>query len=306
VSRANPRSPQEHARARRLATPSPVGGAVPASPAHRAATSSAPRLFEDGIAYAQPTFAVAVSHAPWRADRVANMARVRPVLQRPGTPYYEETGKAPLHVWSRRMWGWGVAQPVTHTLYIQDDLDLCPDFWRVVEAMVRAVPNHILALISNHPMSDRALADGHAWFRMCEVLGSAYVAPTVLMACFLDWLDRLPAGVAASNCEDFLITRWQHETGRRAWCPIPSPVQTKDHEIRSTNAVVGYAHQRSYLDWRDRRVVGAPLTDVAYWRRRRDPPDFGPTVTNDSRLGPGPFKTADVVAAHHRLVGDAA
>lgn len=229
------------------------------------------------------------------------MAEIRPILTAdPKVPYREITDRAPNHVWSRIMWGWGAAQPVSHTVYLQDDLRLSPDFWRVVEAMVRAVPNRILGLISNHPLSDHALAQGHTWFRMCETLGSGYVVPTPLMGAFLDWRDRLPVAQVASLCEDYVLSRWQYETGRRSWCPVPTVIQTRD-AITTTNPSVNYWFRRSYITWDHPAVAGKPITDVGYWTPRSLPPDFGPTVGNDTRMARGPFANDDILAAHYRI-----
>lgn len=257
-------------------------------------------LFEDSLTFAQPSFALAVSHCPWRADRAATMERVRPTIARPGTPYCEITDRAPNHVWSRKMWGWGASQATTHTVYLQDDLRIHDQFWPVVEAMVRAVPNRVISLISNHPLSDRALAEGHAWFRMSETLGSGYIVPTVLMGAFLEWRDHNPAHVVADTCEDFLLTRWEAATGRRSWCPIPTVIQTID-DIATTNPKISYPFRRSYITWDDPRVAGRPITDVAFWTPQQPPPDFGPSVGNDSRLPRGPFANQDILDAHYRL-----
>jgi len=260
-------------------------------------------LPEDALIGTQPTFALGVSHCPWLPDRAANMKIVRPLLKSRGVPYYEETGRAPNNVWSRRLWGWGVSQPVTHGIYAQDDLRFADVFWGVVEAMVRAVPNRIIALIGNHPMSEQALAQGHVWYRCCETLGSGYIVPTTMMREYLQWYDALPPGFAAGNCEDYLLSRWQYETGRRAWCPIPAVIQTQDEAIKTSNPRVEYPFRRSYLDWTDPRVQDKPITEVGYWRTDRLPPDYGYAVSQDTRYPRGlGFSNEAVLAAHARLI----
>jgi hypothetical protein len=224
----------------------------------------------------------------------------RPKIRRAGMPYKEITDRAPNHVWSRTMWGWGVSQTVTHTVYLQDDLRISSNFWPVVEAMVRAVPNRIISLISNHPLSDRALAAGHTWFRMCETLGTGYIVPTVLMSAYLDWRDRLPGSQLSSLCEDFVLSRWEAETGRRSWCPIPTVIQTMD-TIQTTNPSVSYPFRRSYITWEHPAVADKPLTSIDYWTPKTLPPDYGPTVGNDSRLPRGPFANAEILDAHHHI-----
>ncbi len=282
-------------------------GTVPAAAQAPAASRRAPApktsgiLFEDSLPYGAPSFALAVSHCPWVPERAANMEKLRPKILRADTRYHEVTDKAPNHVWSRIMWGWVAAQPVTHGVCLQDDVRIIGDFWPVIEAMVRAVPNRVISLISNHPFSERALASGHVWFRMCEVLGTGYIIPTVLMGSFLDWRDRHVEEVLRVTCEDFLITSWLAETGRKAWCPIPTIIQTMDNEIQSTNPDVSYPHQRSYLTADDPAVAGKDLSDVNYWKTSTLPPDFGYCVSNDVRFPKGPFVYDEVFAAHRRL-----
>lgn len=198
------------------------------------------------------------------------------------------------------MWRWGVSQPVTHGVYLQDDLRVHPRFWDVVEAMVRAVPNHVISLISNHPLSNTARSAGHAWFRMCETLGSGYIVPTALMGAFLAWADRLSQGEAAALCEDYTLSRWQYETGRRSWCPVPTVIQTID-DVETTNPAISYPFRRSYITWEDPRVQHIDLTTIQYWTPRTHPPDFGPSVGNDRRMARGPFSNEHILAAHNHI-----
>ena len=259
-----------------------------------------PSESEDSFTCDSPTFALGISHCPWLPDRAANMQALRPLLQN-GSPYHEETDRAPNHVWSRRLWGWGAAQPVTHGVYLQDDLRIHDDFWAIVEAMVRAVPNRVIALISNHPMSERALDAGSVWYRMCETLGAGYIVPTFLMREFLVWRDRLSESEAAANCEDFLLSRWLYETERKCWSPIPSIIQTRE-EFLTTNPAIFYPYRRSYIPWVDPRVAGRPIVEVDYWQPRSLPPDFGFCVSQDTRMPASPFSNKDVLAAHQRIV----
>lgn len=258
-------------------------------------------LPEDSLQIPSPSFALVVSHCPWRPDRAEIMRNVRPILNRHGVPYCEITERAPNHVWSRKMWGWGAAQSTTHTVYLQDDLQVHEAFWDVVHAMVKAVPNRIISLISNHPLSHRALDEGHAWFRMSETLGSGYIVPTALMRIFLDHRLHIPERLAASLCEDFILSRWQYETGRRSWCPIPTVIQTIE-SVPSTNPAIYYPYRRSYIPWTDPRVSGRPITDIGYWTPQRPPPDFGATVSNDSRMPRGPFADHEIIGAHQAAV----
>jgi hypothetical protein len=266
-------------------------------------TPSAPRitssdvatgpLFEDNLPHAGPTFALAISHCPWRPERAAVMAENRPLLVRTGIPYREITDRMPNWQWSRLMWGWGAVQPVTHTVYLQDDIRVHPAFWWVVAAMVRAVPNRVISLISNHPLARRAFEAGHHWLKCGETLGTGYVVPTVLMPVFLDHRDRLPQAFLESTPEDFVFTRWLCLTGRRAWHPIPAIIQTIEG-IETTNPAISYPFRKSSVPW-DLLEIPRELASPEYWTPGSEPPDYGPTVANDSRLPAGPFTNAEIM-----------
>ncbi len=262
--------------------------------------------FEHSLTYPEITFSVGVSHCPWIADRAENMERVRPILKRVAgagrrgaVTYYEETEKAPWHVWSRKLWGWGVQQPVTHCIYTQDDQKIADEFWDVIYAMVRAVPNRVIGLLCNHPLSKWALHDGHTWLRMCETLGAGYIIPTAMMAIFLDWYDRLPLAYRQNNCEDLILSRWLCETGRKSWHPIPTVIQAREEMPTSNPILPSYLYRKSYIDWTDPRVADADLTSIDYWTPKTLPPDYGFSVSEDQRYPRGPFTTAAVCRAHH-------
>jgi hypothetical protein len=263
-------------------------------------------MFEDSLEYRRQTFALAVSHTPWRADRVENLERMRPILMKThhlAHRVFDE--KAPNWKWSRDMWGWGVSQSVTHTVYVQDDLELAEDFWPMVKAMVAANPNNVIALLSNHPFAVRAAAAGHNWYKCCEVLGAAYVFPTAMMGAFLEWRDTRTEGIIKSTNEDAMMTNWLWFTERRAWNPIPAPVQSKNDVIDSTNPREGgYLFRASYV-FAGKGFNYRPLDWInqAYWEIRPHVEDYGYSVsrsTPDMRDGwpQGPPVEGSVKRAH--------
>src|SRR5208283_3765260 len=120
-----------------------------------------------------------------------------------------------------------------------------------------------------------------------------YIVPTSDMRAFLARRERLPQALRTET-EDFQLTRYLAESGRRAWHPLPGIIDTR-REISTTNPAISYPCRRSYLPWADERVGRADLTSADYWRTTTTPPDYGPTVLNDLRLPPGPFNAHDVV-----------
>jgi FkbM family methyltransferase len=181
----------------------------------------------------------------------------------------------------------------------QDDVRVYEKFWEVVRAMVRAVPNRVLGLLTNHPLSKRALAGGHKWLRMTETLGTFYIVPSPLLPLYLKWYDAQDPKWIAANCEDFIFSQWITLTGRKTWCPIPSVVQTQDEIPTSHADNPTYPFRKSYLTWEDKRVAGCDLTSVEHWRPETTPPNFGYAVSQDTRYPAGPFKNEEILAAHH-------
>jgi len=286
------------------------GAAHTGLPAELARSRRGPHFEDTCPRVAEPTFALAISHTPWNRDRVANMVRMRAVLNGWAVAYREVTERLPNADWSRLMWGWGAMQAATHVVFLQDDLDVAPAFWPMLSAMVRAVPHRVISLIGNHPHAERALDRGEAWWCMCEVLGSGYVIPSPLLGVFLDWRDRLGERARTAN-EDYLISSFLFATGRKAWCPVPTPIQTRpDHAIASTNPLVAmtYLFRQSYLAWDDPRAAGLPVTDPHYWRPPLQPLDFGFNVTTPepTRFDPHGLPIdgqldEQLVVLHHRI-----
>ena len=261
-------------------------------------------MFEDSLEYRRQSFALAVSHTPWRADRVENLERMRPSLMKThhlAHRVFDE--KAPNWKWSRDMWGWGASQSVTHTVYVQDDLELAEDFWLMVKAMVAANPNNVIALLSNHPFAVRAAVAGHNWYKCCEVLGAGYVFPTALMGAFLEWRDGRSQGEIKSTNEDAMMTNWLWMTGRRAWNPIPAPIQSQNDIIDSTNPREGrYLFRASYVFAKPKDRWDA----YGYWVPRLHVEDYGYSVSDAKPGGgdwpQGPPVSPDVLRAHEVYV----
>src|ERR1017187_10454987 len=68
------------------------------------------------------------------------------------------------------------------------------------------------------------------------------------MGAFLEWRDGRSQGEIKSTNEDAMMTNWLWMTGRRAWNPIPAPIQSQNDIIDSTNPREGrYLFRASYV-----------------------------------------------------------
>lgn len=288
---------------------------TPRSPSAQPAATDQPVANDDDLPRNDPRFVLAISHTPWVRARAENMERMRSSL-RPGesaVAYREITDKVPNWQWSQTMWTWALQSAethgATHVVFLQDDLDVCPDFWRTLRAMLDTAYNRVLGLIANHPFSRRSVERGDKWFLTSECLGSGYSMPTKLLRQFVDWRASLPTWRIRTTNEDFLITCWVNATRRRTWHPVPSLI---DHrlDIASTNIKDHYPFRRSYVRWDAAAVVGADLTSATTWHPPQPPLDFGFDSTNGNvalGLDPGHPPTRQdraILDEHARIVRD--
>ena len=93
----------------------------------------------------------AIAHAAWLPDRRRTLARL---LNQLGEEVLVSASPGPEHasIWARRLWEGGArAFPDEHVCFLNDDVLIHPEFRRVVEAMVEAVPEEPLSLHTNVP-----------------------------------------------------------------------------------------------------------------------------------------------------------
>lgn len=188
-----------------------------------------------------PTFAVSIANAAHVPERKATLeallgqldqgrdARVKLVHTeaRPGRP----------HEWSE--WQWRAALEsvpplslgeASHCLFLNDDVTLCEDFWKVLTAAVEARPRDILSLYCSHPAGPEMRARGAAWYTSPDgLIGNAYVLPRGLLVAFLDWRrTALVDGAVETTSEDGLLNLFAMATGRLIHHTVPSLV---DHAL---------------------------------------------------------------------------
>jgi len=227
-----------------------------------------------------PTFALAIPHTPWVPERLESLRRLKTELRifdlppgsRPDGDWYiwdereQHAGRSrgcgvvdyrlfsdrePNWSWSARLWQWGLDSGATHIVQLQDDVQVGPDFWPQLRAMVEAVPDAILGLES-------VMAIGSPWYTTGDgLIGVGYVIPRDDLRELLNFrdtpsfgehvdADRLPClrpGSAERLNEDQLIGMFTFSTGRKIWHPVPTII---DHnvDIASTYGNDSHSHRR--------------------------------------------------------------
>jgi hypothetical protein len=236
-----------------------------------------------------PTFSLVVNHAPWARERLATAlylfaesigyakaALLHDTDYRDGGP----SAKCRPVLFTVNQWNWSAQQRVTHHVFMTDDLDLAPGFWKILEAMVMAAPEDVIGLLSNHPESPRLLQEGWHWYRTNSwVVGPCYVVPHVAMVDLADWAERRwPAETwdKLGWADDSELNHWVSTRGRKqALHPLPTPIEHK-REISTwghTGHGDDFSHER--VSWRESGAVLAGIAGLAvgYWLDKGGPQD---------------------------------
>lgn len=187
------------------------------------------------------TFALAVPHTPWKAERAASLTRLVDALSpAPSSMLARKVfaDREPNWSWSEKLWTWGVESGATHLLQLQDDVLVGTDFWPHLTAMVEAVPEQIIGLES-------VLAIGSPWYSGTDsLIGVGYVLPCEVATQLLAWRrSQIRAEGWRRINEDQLICLFCFATGRRVWHPVPTIID-HDTELASTYGNDAHTHRR--------------------------------------------------------------
>lgn len=219
------------------------------------------------------TISLAISHTPWVPERVESMARLRKQLgiapedtERPkfqpfANLYLEMTDRAPNAVWSEKMWWWAVDTGADWCLFLQDDVEVAPNFWPALRAMLQALgpasdigprPVDVMCLEVAQPAAQALYDDGARWLTTSDALiGVGYVIRRKALAEFLEWrASKLKPGALDKGglTEDTMLGIWCLVTGRRIWGPLPTIID-HDTTIASTYGNDQHTNRRPLVRW---------------------------------------------------------
>jgi hypothetical protein len=228
-----------------------------------------------------PAVALALPHAPWAEGRPESFARLRHMLNA-GSEV--DIGKVRVfderesnRLWPTRMWKWAVSTGATHLVQLQDDVIVAPNFWPALRAMLTAVPDQIIGLHANHPLTAVQHYAGRRWYRDHWLTGPAYAWPlSPDLSCGLpafveDWCPKHPDRVEKTN-EDSLVSEWSYESKIDIWHPVIA-ITDVDLGVPSTYGNDGHHEWSMYrqprVTWRDLQSVAA-LEDPDWWRCTED------------------------------------
>lgn len=233
--------------------------------------------------------ALGIPHAAWRQERRDSLARL--LEQLGAEPLRDVTGpteirtftdREPNHVWSERMWRWGLESGADFFLTLQDDSLVAPFFWQALRAMLEQLPRRaILGLAAVHPAGPELASAGERWYRTKSwAIGWGYGLWREDLEAFLAWRAREPAERIRRTNEDTLLNDWVgsiHDLS--TWHPLPTIVQ---HDLSLETNYPGNDREgewrESSLTWQhvehpDGHDLAEELGDPDFWRRsalRRD------------------------------------
>ena len=89
---------------------------------------------------------------------------------------------------ARRAWLEGVTGRASHHLVLQDDVAVCPDFFRHVLSAITACPNEVISLYANSKKAEEARDAASAWACISQSCwGQGLIVPTNQINPFLRW-----------------------------------------------------------------------------------------------------------------------
>jgi hypothetical protein len=164
---------------------------------------------------------IAIAHAAFLPERARTLDRLLTQLGAPVAVLRSER-REHASVWARRLWEFAGDDAI---VCLNDDVEVCPDFRDVVESMVRAVPDQVIALHTTSPAAPSLVAAGERWLRSYWLTGPGYILPASAARRLLAWIDASPRQLAASVNEDNLIMHWAWHEQRPIWHCLPALVK---------------------------------------------------------------------------------
>ena len=193
---------------------------------------------------------LAISHTPWVKDRVTSLHRLLEQLGACDVTLFQD--RMPVWAWSFLMWQWAVETGEPQCLFLQDDVEIAPDFWVQLREMISQVPGAIIGLESAHPAAPKIAREGLGWYTTSDgLIGTGYVFPRDVLTDFLAWrLRELMPGAAQRITEDTLVGLYAMARGIRIYHPTPTIID-HDTSLASTYGNESHNHRRPYATWRD-------------------------------------------------------
>ena len=212
---------------------------------------------------------IAIQHTPSRTDRrrwvQAMLAQLRSESTDLPVALVEDPGLA--GCWPTYRRALEAAGDAPHHLVLQDDLELCRDFTKAVEEVIRVRPENVIALYTNAESVLKARELGESWIEKSGVCGPSMIWPTYLISEFLEWQDKHID--PDFEFDTVRVSMWLIKTSKRAFATVPSLTQHLGYQsstlgLNSPTKIAAWyvGENRSALgiDWS--RGLLSPTTDT--------------------------------------------
>lgn len=224
---------------------------------------------------------IAIAHAAWMSERERTLARlmasILPLLHTDGDEVvsYASVTREHASIWARRLWNFAAKHDTEHTVCLNDDVTVHPQFTKVLAALTQAVPDQIISLHCTSPVAPSFAEAGERWLRSYWLTGPGYVLPPGAAKRLLAWIETVPRSFVSSVNEDNLIMHWAWHEQRPIWHCIPALVQ---HDT-STRSSLGYDNQPAWMRsspvaWDSdafKDCIDVPLHLTAFWKPDGEP-----------------------------------
>jgi SAM-dependent methyltransferase len=175
-----------------------------------------------------PHFSIHILHNPRRPERVKSLTRLTKAVG--GFPaIHDDPGSDAQFNEYRWEWAIGCTQD-SHAVFLDDDVEVCPNFREAVAKVIAAKPGEVIGLHAIHPQCALAGRAGEQWVTSDDATyGPAMIIPIPVLREFLEWRraalkpEEVARGGPQGNVgSDVLVGLFCMESGRKVWHPVPT------------------------------------------------------------------------------------
>ena len=130
---------------------------------------------------------------------------------------------------ARKAWLEPLPPGATHRLVLQDDVEVCNDFIRVIDTIVNTHPSRAITCINFLHPSNFPAYNGTPYFRVMSMPGCAIILPKSIIRPCMDWCDNSKDQVLKPH-DDLMISGYCREHEIMMVATWPSIVQHPDND----------------------------------------------------------------------------
>lgn len=214
---------------------------------------------------------VIIPHAAWAEGRKESLSRLVEQLERQDMRplIVASTEREHAQVWAPRAWRAAVERDADATIFLNDDVDVAPDLLAVVRVMAELLPDEIISLHSQLPVTKALAEAGQRWVRCYWASGPGYCIPRAMTAKILEWMVGLPKSFLDLYNEDGYLSMYAYGMRRPIWHCIPALVQHRV-EVASTLGYDDHPLRVAVVDWKSHPLAkeasdALDLSARAFW-----------------------------------------